>query len=53
MTIGPLQAEAGERARSGRAGQLGYPGLPATFTPSISARHGAVNSMPADCKMPW
>ena len=52
-TIGPLQAEARERARLGRAGQLGYAGLPATFTPSIPARSGVVNSMPTDCKMPW
>ena len=39
---------------SDRAGsrQLGYPGLPTTLTPWISAASGAVDVMPADCRMP-
>jgi hypothetical protein len=39
---------------SDRAGprQLGYRGLPATLTAWISAVPGAVDAMPADCRMP-
>jgi DNA-binding response OmpR family regulator len=46
-------AEVRERARSDRARRLGYPGLRAKSRRRISARHGGVNAMPADCRMPW
>ena len=53
VPIDQLGAEARERARPERPGQLGYPGPRARSTPWISARHGAVNAIPADCRMPW
>lgn len=49
----PRPAGGRGRARSGPARQPGYPGSRARFTPWISAGHGAVNAMPADCRMPW
>jgi hypothetical protein len=53
VPIGRLHAEACERASLESAGQLGYPSSRARFTPWISVRHGAVNTMLADCRMPW
>jgi hypothetical protein len=53
VPIDQLGVEARERARPERPGQLGYPGPRARSTPCISARHGAVNAIPADCRMPW
>jgi hypothetical protein len=48
-----LDAEVRESARSGPAGQPGYSGSLARFTPWISAGRGTVNAMPTDCRMPW
>jgi hypothetical protein len=53
MPTDRLDAEVRERARSGPAGQPGYSGSLARFTPWISAGRGAVNAMLADYRMPW
>ena len=50
---GRLDAEVRERTRPGPAGARLSRTARTRFTPWISAGHGAVNAMPADCKIPW